>query len=586
VENVEHDRSSGVYSVGIGIRIDDEDGNFIGVMKVVLNIEEVVRIIKSLEASKKYLTRKIKIITADGRLVYSTEEFKFLEDVSDELVLRYGHTKDPADKLYSIETNADGKEKLFAHTFSKGYKDFKGLDWVLTAEYETEEIFAPIIKLKNTLLLISFVVTILAVLLGLYISYSIFSPITKLKNATVEIGKGNLNYKTGMTSKDEIGQLSRAFDKMTDDLKQTTTSIATLSEEILTRRKIEQELKTAKQQIEFILGVTKTGFDIIDSDFNVVYVDPEWQKTYGDYKGKKCYAYYNGRDRVCPDCGVVQALRIKKPIIKEKVLPKEGNRLIQITTIPFQNEKGEWFAAEVNVDITERKKIQEQLRQFEKMVSLGRLSASIAHELKNPLAIILQSTAYLKSKSLSDTKINNVIKMTEQSALKVNAIVEDLLHFARQTPSVLKKADISSIIEDTILLVEYQAKDKNIKIVKQYHGAYFVNIDTRQIQQVFINVLLNALDAIDNKGTITISLKQVKDVQNYIQVIFTDSGCGISKEQLQNVFDPFFSTKRKKGNAGLGLSISQEIVEMHKGTITIDSQVGIGTSVIINLPIS
>jgi PAS domain S-box-containing protein len=116
-----------------------------------------------------------------------------------------------------------------------------------------------------------------------------------------------------------------------------------------------EEIRALKQQMEFVLGATKTGLDIIDSEFNIRYIDPEWAKVYGDPKGKKCFEYFMDRSEVCPLCGIPTALKTKAVTVTEEILVKEDNRPIRVTTIPFQNEKGEWLVAEVNVDISERK---------------------------------------------------------------------------------------------------------------------------------------------------------------------------------------------------------------------------------------
>ncbi len=126
--------------------------------------------------------------------------------------------------------------------------------------------------------------------------------------------------------------------------------------------RLSEEIRTLKQQMEFVLGATKTGIDIIDSEFNIRYIDSEWAKVYGDPTGKKCFQYFMDRSEVCPYCGIPTALKMKSAIVTEEILVKEGNRPIQVTTIPFQNEKGEWLVAEVNVDISERKHIEQALR--------------------------------------------------------------------------------------------------------------------------------------------------------------------------------------------------------------------------------
>jgi len=131
--------------------------------------------------------------------------------------------------------------------------------------------------------------------------------------------------------------------------------------DITERKQAEEEAQSLKQQMEFILGATKTGLDIIDSDFNIRFIDTEWQKVYGDPTGRKCYEYFMGQSEVCPGCGIPKALETKTFTVTEEVLVKEGNRPIQVTTLPFQNKEGEWLVAEVNVDITERKRMEEKL---------------------------------------------------------------------------------------------------------------------------------------------------------------------------------------------------------------------------------
>lgn len=139
-----------------------------------------------------------------------------------------------------------------------------------------------------------------------------------------------------------------------------------LEAENLQRKQAQDEASALRKQIEFILGATRTGLDIIDAELNIRYIDPEWQKVYGDPAGKKCYQYFMDRNEACACCGVKKALETKQTVVSEEILLKENNRPIQVTSIPFQDKDGQWMVAEVNVDISERKHAEEKLQSIQR----------------------------------------------------------------------------------------------------------------------------------------------------------------------------------------------------------------------------
>ena len=249
IRDVQYDESAGVYSTYIGIRIDDEDANFIGVLKVVLNIEEAINIIRSIEPSKQYSSRYFKLLSKDGTLIYSTKterDFEIFKDVSEEQFFK----EIEKGNGFFIGHETGEEEELFAYAHSKGYRDFNGFGWILIVEHEARQIFAPVDKLKSILLFISFIVTLFALLTGALISRSILKPMRRLMAATVKIGKGQLDSKVEVKSKDEIGILAASFNRMTDELKESTTSIENLNREIESRRKTEEALKRAYKELK------------------------------------------------------------------------------------------------------------------------------------------------------------------------------------------------------------------------------------------------------------------------------------------------------------------------------------------------
>jgi len=227
-----------------------------------------------------------------------------------------------------------------------------------------------------------------------------------------------------------------------------------------------------------------------------------------------------------------------------------------------------------------------ELIQSEKMASLGQLSAGIAHELKNPLGIIIQGISYVQS-SVEDRTLIDACDRIKKSAIRADAIILNLLSFSRQTSPSFNEMDINILVEEALAMVEHQMNLQNIQIIRSYaHYIPKVRVDSNQIKQVFINIFINAAEAMQDGGTITITTRTgfAKGGKSYIEVAITDTGTGIPEEILKNVFDPFFTTKRDSGGTGLGLSVTKGIIDHHQGSISIKSKEGVGTTVTITLP--
>jgi len=239
--------------------------------------------------------------------------------------------------------------------------------------------------------------------------------------------------------------------------------------------------------------------------------------------------------------------------------------------------------------LDEKERTQKQLIQAEKLAALGIVAAGIAHEVKNPLAIIIQGVAYLRTYTGADALLVDVVERINKSAFRADSIIKGLLSFTRQMPIQTEPVEIQPAIEETLSLIEHQLKLKQIKIIKQFPaGLPKVTIDLNQIKQVFLNIFLNSIEAMQDDGTIIISADLVENTSGgqHLQIIVADTGHGIPKDKIEKVFDPFYTTKEGPGNAGLGLSITRGIIDKHHGTVRIESEAGKGTRVIIRLPAS
>jgi signal transduction histidine kinase len=250
-------------------------------------------------------------------------------------------------------------------------------------------------------------------------------------------------------------------------------------------------------------------------------------------------------------------------------------------------EKEEKAHAELNIAhqelstyVQQLKESQEQLIQAEKLTSLGQMAASIAHEINNPLAGVLVYTKLLSKKLTDDTarkeeSLDHLSKM-ESEVSRCSRIIRNFLDFARQTEPMLRLVDINQVIELVLAMVGHQAKLQKVEVVKEFSPSLpKVTADFDQLQQIFTNLILNAIQAMPDGGRLTI---RSSAVDGEVRIDVQDTGCGISKENMGKLFTPFFTTKAKGKGVGLGLAVVHGIIERHKGRIKVQSEVGKGTT--------
>jgi signal transduction histidine kinase len=247
------------------------------------------------------------------------------------------------------------------------------------------------------------------------------------------------------------------------------------------------------------------------------------------------------------------------------------------------------FAGQASVALENARLYQEMqqthmlMRRTDRLASLGSLTANLAHEIRNPL-VTLKTFLDLFPQRYRDKEFRGeFLKLTSSELDRISTLVTDLLSFARPAKPDVKKGDMNQVLEDVIHLVAVEAKKRHITIDTNLHKIRQALLDADQMKQVFLNIFLNAFDAIKTRGIISVTSRDIrKNGVAYAQVEISNSGKGIPEKMLEHIFDPFFTTKKKGG--GLGLSISHQIVQEHNGFIEVESRAKKGTTFMITIP--
>jgi len=361
--------------------------------------------------------------------------------------------------------------------------------------------------------------------------------------------------------------------------------------DITQRKKMETDIINAKNRFQAAFDAVSSRMYMITEHYELFYVNRSIKEELGieylEILGKTCYSFFNTENAPCKGCPMADVIVNREPSEGEVVVDIENSRsFLFVNVYPVQTKEKTYDYLIYSTDITEQKKIQEHLIQSDRLISLGQLSAGVAHEINNPLTAILGYSQILLQDVESNSEKEESLQIIKKQAENCKVILDDLLIFSRARPNKKDYFSINDVVKGVIPLVKKDTKDKKISLemslqkdIPPYFG------DQIRMTQVFLNLLNNAIYAVETGGTVGIDTEW-DEAGKCIRVLFRDDGPGITEEDRKHIFDPFFSTKPQGQGTGLGLSVSYGIVSEHGGEIDVESQPGKETVFTILLPVS
>ncbi|MFH1092961.1 MAG: ATP-binding protein [Candidatus Omnitrophota bacterium] len=589
VGDVSYDKDLNVYSTDISIKIKDEEGEFLGVMHVIWDIAEVIKTVESLkesltsglsiEKNKKAYAPKYSLLTADSKTIYSSEKQITLKNETDKKLSDMVSEKSG---YHIMKSDVPGEEVLFAYARSKNFGNHKGLDWIILVEHKTSNIFKMITRIKRTIMFISVLGLCLALIIGFFIASSIFNPIKKLQDAVALIGKGNMDVNIDIDSrKGEVGALAASFKKMIVDLKRTTTSVNRLNEEIVERKRMENTLRESEERFKDLFENARDLIMLVNLEGRITAVN-KIVREYGfrkeDLINKNILVFISPKNQqqAIDDLEKIKAGIIAKGEM-EMVTPK-GGLSIEYCNNPILKANKIVGAQSIMRDISSRK----EMENVQRLTQLGKFVAAMAHEVNNPLMIISGNAQIALMEPFENEEVKKNLEVVFKECQRAKDIINRLLKFSKPSKKTKADTDANVVIEETVKLLEHQFSLDGVTINRSYTpGLPLISFDSKQLQEVLMNLLTNARDAIlPEKGKIeVITLTEGSRVKIKVK----DSGKGMDEKVMANIFQPFFTTKEK--GTGLGLAVCYSLVHDAGGELKFESKPREGTTALIIVPV-
>ncbi len=430
----------------------------------------------------------------------------------------------------------------------------------------------------RSIFLVAFLGIIVSTVFTFVWAGNVTRPINLLVKGTKQVAAGKLDEQIETGRRDELGELAAQFNAMTRSLKQNT-----------------EELLSLKELNQNIVESIDVGLVVVDGRAKVLATNAALERRFGLKRDSLI-----GRDvsHLLPPsederfAGVLLELATSPGHAEATDVHRKARDRVQICNLeafPLRDGAGRVSGKIILIDdVTERAHLVEQLIRSEKLASVGKLAAGLAHEINNPLGTIVN---YVQTLLLDerDPEAREYLLSVEAETKRISQIVRDLLNFARQSPPHFGPVDVHAVLDESLRLVEYQHSPGMVEVIRGYCDSPVTVLgDGNQLKQAFVNLLINAFQAMPEGGVLTVTtrLDEDADGREVCRIAFRDTGTGISEDALRYIFDPFFTTKEVGRGTGLGLFVTFGIIQAHSGLISVDTQVGRGSTFTVSLPVA
>jgi len=379
-------------------------------------------------------------------------------------------------------------------------------------------------------------------------------------------------------------ELQKAMDELEQKVGERTAALKATNDQL---RASERKFRTVSQEFHTLLDGIADALMHIAPDMTVLWANRAAAAAVGrditEMIGSYCYTLWHGRTSPCKECPVADSFQSGKSTHAQKTTA--DGRCWGVKAFPIRDDEGKVASViQIAADISERIKLQETTARTRQLVSLGELAAGVAHEINNPLAGTALCFKELMQPDVDAATRETLARVIDAELVKMKNIVDRLLTFSRMSVTRKSPVNLNRLVESILILCRGQFSAKNVAITTDLAAAApELLAEESKLEQVFINIMLNALHAMGEGGHLAIITRRLN---SYCSIRFEDTGPGVPPEILGRIFEPFFTTRGDKGGTGLGLSISREIVEQHGGVIEVESRPGERTAFTVKLPLS
>ncbi len=438
-------------------------------------------------------------------------------------------------------------------------------------------------RIENLIITLNFLSIIASIIVSLVLARSILKPVRVLVDAAQRVSRGNFSQPVATTSKSEIGFLAQVFNSMQENIKTKEERLKKL------RLLAEGKAESIQSYNDYILRSITHGILTCDLNGTITIINPAAERilqlSRKHSTGKK---YTEILEDSHPFSTFVNRTLKSMPRRTKKeteIIFPESKRILSAEVSPLVDSKQKTIGVNfVMTDLTEIRKLQEKIKEKERLAYLGELSATIAHEVRNPLNSIELFVGLLKRRIHDKDEGENALNKIQQEIRTLNAFITDFLMFARPNELKIQSISVSKLFQEVMFLAWKELQDNHIDVQLNVPDKKLkIQGDFNQLKRAFLNVVLNAVQSMQEGDTLTLSAasQNKRKQKKRIEIEIADTGSGIKPENFERIFKPFYSTRSQ--GTGLGLAIVKNIINAHHGTIIVKNNNSKGTRFIFNL---